>query len=174
MVADIISKQSSNEGSAASKFAGFSAVRLSKDGNICGDKIVTYSSVSVNTDRMLDLSKGIVTINKPGIYLLNFNGISAPNPSASTGVHLEILSGNDWSRHALKLISSITGKGGLAPMSVMRFVKLRRHDKVRVRFSSPENGCLFSGSNDHPIITSFTGMLVEPSTVVENSVIEEE
>lgn len=146
-------------------FFGFSAVRSYDRHNaeICKDNTsISYTSATVNTDQMLNLETGVVTIRIPGIYSLSFHGLSSYG-SNQTGINVVQKTGNDWS--SAKIILSTHSQKGFTPMSVMRLLKFEEGDEIRVYFwiEDPTNnkGCLYSGNNGHSFITTFTGILMD-------------
>ena len=149
-----------------SGFFGFSAVRSGGKPNsdICQHgTTISYTSATANSEQMLDLNSGVVTIPKPGLYLLSFHGMSSYG-SKQSGINVIQMTGKDWS--SAKYVLSTHSQIGFTPMSGMRLVKFKKGDKIRVDYwiEDPKNNkgtCLYSGNNDHSFITTFTGILLD-------------
>jgi len=150
-------------------FFGFSAVRSGGKPNsdICKDgTAISYTSATANSEQMLnldlDLDSGVVTIPKPGLYLLSFHGLSSYD-SNRAGIYVVRMTGNESSSEN---ILSTHSQRGFTPMSVMRLVKLNEGDKIRVDFRiedfKSKSTCLYCGNNGNSFITTFTGILVDP------------
>lgn len=147
------------------KFYGFGALRLSVKGDICKNgRILTYESSTVNSDEMLNLETGVVTIKRSGMYSISFHGI--PSYGVKT-IGIDVV--QDWTdktgKRAKSFVLSTYTLIGNSPLSAMRFVDLKDGDQIRVEFYIGDRNskiCSYSGDNIYLAANFFSGILVDP------------
>ncbi len=129
------------------------ATRVQETVPLCKGKIVTYTSATVNTGKILNLSSGIATINMSGLYSISFYGIPT-HDSQETGVEIRMKRGN-----TIEILSSPSSRQGSSPLSSSRLRYLIKGDQIFANFCDlfgSEKNCLFSGKNDKTVKTIFT------------------
>lgn len=100
----------------------------------------------------MNVSTGVFTVPKPGIYHLQFVGLKSGNFDQLV-IHLRV--------NGVNVASSFTGFGPIIiPFNIHSTLKLKRHDRVDVFV---EKGSIAHCNNHHCIL--FTGWILEEDSV---------
>jgi hypothetical protein len=125
---------------------------------------IPFELARVNEGNAMNLTSGIFTAPRPGIYFFSFTGVARLGSSGGVDFYSYLyLNGN-------KIVSSYvlernTPVDQLSPFTLQSTLNLKKGDQVCVMidYSGGSTSFLYDSSNDHR--THFTGFMLEEEIV---------
>ncbi len=111
----------------------------------------------------MDLTSGIFTAPRPGIYFFSFTGM-AEFPTSSSRVNLQVGLFLNGGRIGLgKAEESNNVAGQLSPLTLQSTLNLKKGDQVWLEIDWGSTGAYLYDDSDH--LTHFTGFMLEEDIV---------
>jgi hypothetical protein len=124
---------------------------------------ITFQSEVVNEGKAMNLTSGIFTAPRPGIYFFSFTGM-AKFPTASSAVWLGVSIHLNGDRTALGYVDeSNVVAGQMSPLTIQSTFNLKSGDQVWVAMIYWSAGAYLYDDTNH--LTHFTGFMLEEEIV---------
>ncbi len=125
---------------------------------------IPFELARVNEGNAMNLTSGIFTAPRPGIYFFSFTGLARFPASSSSRVVLGVaLYLNGYYIGVGYVEEANTVNGQESPLTLQSTLKLKKGDQVRVEIYQQSTGAYLYDSGNH--YTHFTGFMLEEEIV---------